>query len=269
MARKKKTAEYTAEDRLKFDLEDKMRRINFIPEPTYFYNIGDEVFLGNLRNIRVVEVLEGGKIYKVEYSIEKKEKEWTNTGYNEKITLEGGHFRYVFWLDIRPLPQTTESLIVNDNINLNFTQRALSSLFSNFYYFGTDMNPEYQRDYCWEMEDKVALIESIFSNVDIGKFVFVHNNYDDEYLYEILDGKQRLRAILDFYENRFPYKGKYFNDLSIRDQNWFENKCIAVAEVSKTEKKNLLKYFLMLNTTGKSMDKSHIDNVRKMLEECE
>ena len=119
------------------------------------------------------------------------------------------------------------------------------------------------------MEDKVALIESNFSYVDSGKFVFVHNNYDDEYLYEILDGKQRLRAILDFYENRFPYKGKYFNDLSIRDQNWFENKCIAVAEVSKTEKKNLLKYFLMLNTTGKSMDKSHIDNVRKMLEECE
>jgi uncharacterized protein with ParB-like and HNH nuclease domain len=71
----------------------------------------------------------------------------------------------------------------------------------------------------WELEDKVALIDSIFNNVDIGKFAFIHLNYGEKYTYEILDGKQRMRAILDYYENRFQYKGKYFNELSCREQN--------------------------------------------------
>jgi uncharacterized protein with ParB-like and HNH nuclease domain len=97
--------------------------------------------------------------------------------------------------------------------------------------------------------------------------VFVHNNYGDEYLYEILDGKQRVRALLDFYENRFPYKGKYFNDLCVRDQNWFCERTISVAEVAKASRKDLLKYFVILNTAGKTMSEEHIEKVKAMIEE--
>lgn len=265
MARKKNTPP-TQEEILARELKDKMNHLKFIPEPTYFFNVGDEVTFGSLAFVHIKEVLEGGKLYLLEYSTRNKKMNWQTR--EEEITYESGHFMYAYWMKIRPKQTTTESLIRNDNIHLSFTQRSLDSLFGNVYFFGTDMDPEYQRDYCWTMEDKVALIDSIFSNIDIGKFVFVHNNYDDEYLYEILDGKQRLRAILDFYENRFPYKGKYYNDLSVRDQNWFCDKCIAVAEVSKSSKKDLLKYFLMLNTTGKAMDKSHIEKVYNMYEEC-
>ena len=80
------------------------------------------------------------------------------------------------------------------------------------------MNPDYQRDYVWELSDKQLLIDSIFNNIDIGKFAFIHLDYKTwnktGYAYEILDGKQRLKTIIDFYENRFSYKGIYYNDLS-------------------------------------------------------
>ena len=37
--------------------------------------------------------------------------------------------------------------------------------------------------------------------------------------------------------------------------------------MGKNAKKGSLKYFLMLNRTGKSMDQSQLDKVEKMLEE--
>ena len=265
----KRTKEPTAEEILESNLKEMMQRIKFVPEPTYFFKVGEEVVLGNLPFVHVVKMLENGKIYLIEHSIAQKNTKWENGKPVQEVTYEGGHQRYVFWLDIRPKNDATESLIRNDNIYLSFSQRSLDSLFGNVYFFGTEMDPDYQRDYCWTMEDKVALIDSIFNNVDIGKFVFVHNDYGDKYLYEILDGKQRLRTILDYYENRFPYKGRYFNDLCGKDKDWFCRKNIAVAEVSKSNKKEILRYFIMLNTAGKSMDKEHLAKVLDMYKECE
>ncbi len=141
------------------------------------------------------------------------------------------------------------------------------------YNFGIDFNPDYQRGYVWDDTDKVLLLDSIFKNIDIGKFVLIHLS-DSEWVergfgYEILDGKQRLSALIEFYENKLAYKGKYFNDLSKKDKRTFTDHQIAVAEVRETDKKMVLKYFLMLNRTGKSMDESHLIEVEKMLHSME
>lgn len=135
------------------------------------------------------------------------------------------------------------------------------------------MNTYYQRGYVWTKEDKELLIDSVFNNIDIGKFVLVHLS-DYEYLergrsYEILDGKQRLSTLIEFYENRFPYKGKYYNDLSYKDKRTFNRLTISVANVHETDKKTVLKYFLMLNRTGRSMDKTYLDKVEQMLKNME
>ena len=52
----------------------------------------------------------------------------------------------------------------------------------------------------------MLLLDSIFKNIDIGKFVLIHLS-DSEWVergfgYEILDGKQRLSALIEFYENK-------------------------------------------------------------------
>lgn len=264
---KRKIREITEEEKLNYELKDKMQNIAFVSNPTYFFNIGDSVELGNLVNCRVLEILEDNKLYLIEYSIKSTKKYYENgeTQTIESITYGGK--KYCFWHEIRPVCNNTESIVKNKDINLNFSTQTVGGLLSKSYFFGVDMNPDYQRDFVWSEEDKVALIDSIFSNIDIGKFVFIHNEYTDDFLYEILDGKQRLRAILDFYENRFAYNGKYYNDLSAYDKCWFENTRISVAEISKANKPDILKYFVMLNTTGKTMSHDHIDKIKKMLEE--
>lgn len=89
------------------------------------------------------------------------------------------------------------------------------------------------------------------------------------YSSEILDGKQRMRAILDFYEDRFQYKGKYFSQLSVKDQNHFKRYPVSVAETSEMSKEQVLRYFINLNSNGKVMSQDHLNKVKQMLEKIE
>lgn len=263
MARTKKiekTLDELLEERLERNLKDIKEEYSLIPEPTYQFNAGDKVVIGNLKDVTIEEVLEDGKIYKIDYtSIE--------NNYGNQI-INKNQKRYVTWYSIRKYnDEQPKSLIKNKDLQLQYSQRGMGDLLTKTYHFGVDFEPEYQREYVWELQDKVALIDSIFNNVDIGKFLFIHNNFGDTYLYEILDGKQRMRALLDFYEDRFQYQGYYFSDLSARDQDHFENYSISMAEVKDISEEQILRYFLMVNTTGKTISKEHLDKIKEKLEE--
>ncbi|GED72577.1 hypothetical protein BRE01_62790 [Brevibacillus reuszeri] len=266
MARKKTEVdqELLKQQKLKRDLEELVNKLKFIPSPTYSFQIGDAVTIGNLKDVTISDILHDGKIYELTYT-------HVNSNYGDPIETPDSK-RYSAWMDIRPLIEVQpESLIKNADIRMSFQQNELSSLFSKVYHFGVNFDPEYQRDYVWQLEDKESLIDSIFNNVEIGKFAFIR--YDDEkwtatgYSYEVLDGKQRMRAILDFYEDRFTHKGKKFSELSIKDRNHFKRYTISVAEVSDLSEEQILRYFIKLNTSGKVMEKEHVEKVRQMLDE--
>ena len=265
MGRKKKieskSLEQLEQERLENQLKELREENSYIPLPTYKFNIGDNVKVGNLEDVTVEEILDNGKIYKVDYSM-------TDNNYGNPIKTE--HLKaYFHWFNVRKINNTKTSFIKNVDLKLSYMQQTIEGLFSKVYNFGVDFEPEYQREFVWELEDKIALIDSIFNNIDIGKFVFIKHDYSNELLYEILDGKQRLRAILDFYEDKFQYKGCYFSDLSNRDKNHFEDYSISIAEVGEMSKEQILRYFIMLNTGGKPMAKEQLDKVKKMLVEEE
>lgn len=266
MARKKANKELTIKEQLQQEREN---GINFIKdevqhlnEPTYKFKIGDKVKYGALKDCTVKEVLYDGKVYGLHCI--STEKNYENP-YDREV------YRVARWTSVRPLTNGDSKFSKNQNVKINFNNSMIKSLIHKYYAFGVDMNPEYQRGYVWELEDKQLLIDSIFNNIDIGKFAFIY--LDDKKWaetgngYEILDGKQRLSTIIEFYENRFPYNGVYYNDLSAKDKNVFLNHHIVQGEVREADRKAVLKYFLMLNRTGKSMDKSQLDKIEKMLEE--
>lgn len=263
---KKKKQELNQEEILKQRLENDLKELreeNFIPEPTYKFNIGDRVIIGQLYDVYIEKVLDNGKIYLIDYAT-------ITEKYGEKIKHEHQKM-YVQWTSIRKYQKNlSESLIKNSDLRIQFMQQEISSLFSKVYHFGVDFEPEYQRNFVWNLEDKVALIDSIFNNVEIGKFVFIHLPYGGQYSYEILDGKQRLRALLDFFEDRFQYKGKYFSNLSIREQHFFKNYSVSVAETrDELTREQKLRYFLKLNKNGHVMAQEQIEKVEKMLEQEE
>lgn len=257
MARRKKlTEEELRAARLQTDLENCIKHLPLCSEPSYKFNVGDKVSIGNLENVVVKEVLENNKIYKINYSI-------VHHNYG-KPQVEDNLERYVLWHEIRPINNNTESFIQNDDLILNDFPVTIESILSDYYHFGINMSPDYQRDIVWELSDKQLLIDSIFKNVDIGKFVFSFNGYALERMYDIVDGKQRLNAIIEYYENRFPYKGKYYNDLSFRDKQFILNYPVVKSIIKEATREDILRLFIMLNTTGRRMDKSHLDEVKEM-----
>ena len=264
--RKSEKKELTIEEKLLQEKENGLsnieREVPFLNTPTYSFNIGDKVRYGALKESVVDEIFHDGKVYGLRCIA-------TNNNYGNPY--EYATYRVTTWIDIRPVEGGNTDFAKNQNIKLYYNNSELNSLIHSYYSFGIDMNPEYQRGYVWEPEDKELLIDSIFNNIDIGKFVLVHLTNSEwqqrGYSYEILDGKQRLSTIIEFYENRLQYNGKYFNELSMTDQRIFTSHTVAVANVDESDKKTILKYFLMLNRTGKTMDKTQLDKVEKMLYE--
>ena len=70
---------------------------------------------------------------------------------------------------------------------LNFRDMAREGKF--------ELNPSYQRDVVWSNKDSVMLIESILRGIPLPSVIF---SEDAEGKYQIVDGKQRLTAILRF-----------------------------------------------------------------------
>lgn len=76
-----------------------------------------------------------------------------------------------------------------------------------------DFSPRYQRaGNVWNKKQKQLLIDSIINGLDIPKLYFQFMPKDSskrDYLYAVIDGKQRLETIIGFIEDKFPLSGEF------------------------------------------------------------
>lgn len=224
-------------------------------EPSYRFAVGDKVQVGHLLNCVVDEILEGGYMYLV------------------RSGPSSDNYSCWAWTNVRPLDDDKDTRFAKRDSalsRLHYSNRNMYSLLNYHYLFGVDFKPDYQRGSVWDEEDREKLLDSIFAGREIGRFVFkqlpfIRANDDGNY-YEIVDGKQRMLTLLAFYENRFPYKGVFYNDLSVLDKNWFMDASIGVAELDQnTTRAEVLEVFLALNEGGKPVAKEVLDHARELL----
>lgn len=91
----------------------------------------------------------------------------------------------------------------------------------------------------WSLLKKQKLIKSCYSIMDLGHFIFrdhtvkwIQNRIDNgrlkgTSLMDMIDGKQRLYAIIEFIQNEFPDEyGNYYRDLSDDAQKNFLGTCL-------------------------------------------
>ncbi len=82
------------------------------------------------------------------------------------------------------------------------------------------LDPIYQRNSVWTVSQKQLLIDSLFIGIDIPKIYL--NLKNDKY--EVVDGQQRIRSILEFLEDKFELpdestseiSGKLYSQLDIK-----------------------------------------------------
>jgi hypothetical protein len=253
----KNTAEEREAFRRSWELAEARERAGRLGEPTYHFQVGDQVRYGGVVNATIAEIVDDGKVYLVHGESPNKKGETQVTDV------------YVSWDAVRPLKVGTTEFSSNDDLRLYYSNRSLESLLFSVIAFGVDFEPDYQRGYVWEDCDRESLLDSIFMGADIGRFVLRKRGdeewHEDKIAFEIVDGKQRLLTLLAYYENRFPYKGAFYNDLSPRDRRKFEDLSVSVAEISNLTRADTLRLFLLLNRGGRPVSDAVIKKAQQML----
>lgn len=229
-----------------------LNNINKIPESKRIFRIDDICLyrnnLNDFQKVEVIESLENNKVYKV-------------------FNLRDKSEFYVSWLDLYATTNKETSFKNKESlINLHYVQKEINSLFNIKYDYGLNLNPYYQRDLVWELEDKQKLIQSIYNNVSVGTFVINFLGYESEYMYEVVDWKQRMSTIISFFEDWFPFNWVYFSELSDEDKLHFLEFPISIAKTEQLSEKEVLELFIKLNISWKKIDDSHMDKVKNLFE---
>lgn len=136
-----------------------------------------------------------------------------------------------------------------------------------------DLSPDFQRNYVWDRTRKSRLIESILLNIPLPVFYLSRN---EEGIYQVVDGVQRLSVINEFFSNGFRLSNleylskecewKYYNNKNavslhpkfIRLLRTFQIDCNIIEPSTPTEVK--FDIFKRLNTGGRSLNNQEIRN---------
>ena len=226
-------------------------------------NIGDKCHVGALTNCSII-----GKDIRGYYYIKYYAAAW-EIAKNPELKNRP-EYRVCHWSEVFPALDNPVIIEFQES-NIRYQNLCIETLVTNYFKFGIDINPEYQRGKVWSEEQQIKLIDSIYKNINIGSICLVEKKWFENHdivsdMYEILDGKQRLTTIIDYISGKFKYKDAYFHELAPYTRDRFYDQQILVGELLLDKNKNyqynkklVLEQFIRLNECGTSMYKSIID----------
>ncbi len=141
------------------------------------------------------------------------------------------------------------------------------------------LQPKYQRNPIWSIGQKCFLIDSLISGCPIPQ-VYINiktegSGRDKKTIYEVVDGQQRLRAILEFLSEEWslietaakaypvseeykPHIGKKYSELPERVQNSIWDYPLAVQEIRGWTDAEIRAMFRRLNYVNERLNKQEL-----------
>ena len=119
------------------------------------------------------------------------------------------------------------------------------------------LSPDFQRGSVWTNSAKVFLIDTILNDLPVPQVYFRTkvNPATQTTVREVVDGQQRLRAILEFASGKLRltskapnFKGKIYSDLDIGDQEKFLSYKMSVVQLLNASDADVLEVFARLNS---------------------
>ncbi len=130
-----------------------------------------------------------------------------------------------------------------------------------------ELRPDFQRQEVWAVAAKIMLIDSILKNIPMPKFYLLRNIRGEATFRAVIDGQQRLRAILGFMNNEFALKAppceahlhnKYFQDLEQPERDKFINYRIDMYEVTDVTDAEVRQMYSRVNKYVKALNKQEL-----------
>lgn len=136
------------------------------------------------------------------------------------------------------------------------------------YEIGLDLNPDFQRAHVWDEAQQIKYVEFRLKGGASGKdLYFNHPNWMGDFTgdFVLVDGKQRLNAVLRFMNNEIPVFGTLYKDFEGSMRSTTADFVVHVNDL-KT-RAEVLRWYIDLNAGGVAHTSEEIDKVMKLLEE--
>lgn len=105
-----------------------------------------------------------------------------------------------------------------DDLHITEITANISNMLNEFTVGTYEFNPVYQRNLVWSTEKKQAFVKKLLiGDVDLCPTLIAAPFKESRREYEVLDGKQRMMAVIQFIQGQFPVEGFYYKDLSLGD----------------------------------------------------
>lgn len=134
----------------------------------------------------------------------------------------------------------------------------------DFNVFLPTKNKNLQRGDVWTLSQKQELIKSIIlgRNINMPTIIMIRNN-DGSRKIEVIDGKQRITAIIEFMQNKFEVDGYTHKDFGFEFKNNLDLKANvynAYQDRPITDQQKI-ELFKLLNFSGTPQDENHLNNL--------
>jgi hypothetical protein len=129
-----------------------------------------------------------------------------------------------------------------------------------------DMDPDFQRGHVWTEEQQIRYCEFVLRGGVGGNVIYWNNpswgkGYDQPT--QLVDGKQRITAVLRFLRNEIPVFGYFRRDYTDRT-DIIRTRFTFVVNDLKT-RREVLQWYLDLNTGGTIHTSDEIEKVQRLL----
>jgi hypothetical protein len=136
-----------------------------------------------------------------------------------------------------------------------------------------DLAPEFQRNSIWPSSAKAYLIDSILRNRPVPVILLQAklSPRTGRFAYYVVDGQQRLRAILEFLDDRFrlprqydePYRSRRFSDLDLEHQEAILSYSLVVEELEGYTDEEIRDIFVRLNRYVVRLSRQELRHARE------
>jgi len=210
---------------LNFQKKELMNNLSLINEPVRKFKIGDYVGTESImenQGLYVSEIEEGGKILLIE---------------NEKLSMYVPWHRLHFMKNLYPKKESSR-IVKEINVREEPVRISLTYLIERYYERGVDMSENRYAENKWSLEKRVSYMTAIIKGYPTGTFCLEKNSLTENYMYGIMDGRERLKAIIAFYEDKIQIEGKTYTELADIDKRFFKEIMVNVIEYRNLNSKD-------------------------------
>lgn len=133
-----------------------------------------------------------------------------------------------------------------------------------------DVSPDFQRRPVWQADQASYLIDTILNDLPFPEiYVRSQTTPEGKTTYQVVDGQQRIRAILDFSKNDLrltgndvspKWNGKKFEDLGDKEKTQFWNYVVVTRELENVSDGDLRDLFRRLNINSVVLNDQELRN---------